>query len=149
MGRYKVTDYNEYDAGAKWRMWGNTVGLMTRIENIGASLPDIVHMSKGLIVFNELKIARSGKIKVRPFQWSMAIKARHDLHPYQWLFVVYDNVQEAYLVFTINQLKSMRLESREYGLYFDVTSAKPLYIVKDYEDFKGYISELEKLAFGD
>ena len=93
---------NEQEAGVRWKGWGDSNGIMTKIENAAStSVPDYIYMSGGLIMWMELKIRYNDRyIYGPPYQMAYAIRISHHINPWQHHYIVYRESTNTFEVFT-------------------------------------------------
>lgn len=146
---------NERDAQHLWTSYGNSHGCMTVLENVGgASVPDLLFMSGGMIMFMEMKKLYGGKyIYCGQFQWGYANKIKNQIHPYQHHYVVADleNNHIMFNIYTVPQIKTISPVSISYGskLKFSISSLVPIFVVRSESDFVNYLDYLQKMNFGE
>jgi hypothetical protein len=142
---------NEIEAGHKWMSWGNEHGVMTRLENTtAASVPDIIFMSGGLMMWMELKVLYNGRYIYSPiFQLAYATKISHHIHDWQHHYIVYDPESSVYRQYLPKQIKEAPGEpSGTKQWRTDLQTVAPKFAITNKEEFKQYLDELEKQAFG-
>jgi Holliday junction resolvase len=143
-----ITDMvTEYDIGAQWRgMLEKNGCVTTRLENTGASLPDLFFCVKGLVIFHEMKMQRGKCIYTSHFQWAWNVKHSNYLRAWQLNYVVWQNDQ--FKVFTIPQLKAAPQESASYGkIKIKIDELIPVFVVENDYECSEFVESILNQAF--
>lgn len=146
MGFVDIAD--EMEASNLWCGWGNMSGVMTRLENTaGASIPDIIFMSGGLMMWMEVKYQRGDFIYSPAYQLAYMVRVSNQLNDWQHHYVVYST--DRFKIYTGRQIKSAPSEVRGNKVRHDVSKLKPVFEVVNHADFEKYRDYLEKVHFGE
>lgn len=143
---------NEHEC---WGLLGyklNTFGVATRLENSAASsVPDVLFMTGGLMMFIEMKVDYAGKIYVPPFQFSYGVRIANQIKDHMHWVAVWVDKYEGFAMFTFKRLRSMPCESKNGKLVFDWAdvwnSMKTQFVIKDLESCELFIDTILRLEF--
>ena len=104
-------------------------GIPSRIENsIGSGLPDVVYVVARHIIFIELKVVRSGKIFLRPFQYSYAMRVQPHINNSHMWYLCDD--KDVYKLFTFRKLKEFIIGDSNSGkITVNVRGIKPDFVL--------------------
>lgn len=83
---------------AKIKPWLSTWGYSSRVENaVGSGMPDVIYATKRGVMYIELKIEHSGKIKLEPYQLAFATKClKFTPQGFYWFCVWRKDIVEVY-----------------------------------------------------
>ena len=140
---------NESGLWDKLRPWLSNYGVPTRIESaVTSGLPDIIYSSGGTLILLELKIERSGTIKMPIFQYSWARKNSHQLAPhYHWVAVLPETSSEVKFYKFETLLPHIVSNENQRTMYAYTDSVGCDYLVNKMADVSDWLSYIEEAEF--
>jgi hypothetical protein len=142
---------NEHEAWQTMSPYLNNFGIATRLENAAAaSVPDVLYITGGLMIFIELKINHGGHFYMNPFQWAYGNRIRHHLRPHFHWVAVWD---DGFRMFSFLRVRQMSNESRGHKLKFHwqpIWEKMPTkFHLQRENDYKNWLDAILKLEFGE
>lgn len=142
---------NEREAQHVWTSYGNAHGHMTVLENIGgASVPDLLFIRNGMIMFMEMKKLYTAKyIYCGRYQWAYAIKIKSQIRTHQHHYVVADPKTNppTFRIYTVPQLNTLSPMSNGAKLCFTLSGLEPVFVVRNRDEFIDYLRFLDSQHF--
>lgn len=137
----------EYDVSTQWRSMLEKNGCVTtRLENTGASLPDLFFCVKGLVIFHEMKMQRGKVIYTSAFQWAWNVKHSNYLRVWQLNYIVWQAGQ--FKCYTIPQLKAAPQKGIGYGkIKVKIDDIIPVFTVENEYECHEYVESVLDQAF--
>lgn len=138
---------NEHDAWQNLRPKLNTFGVATRLENAAAaSVPDILYLTGGLMMFIELKVNYSGRIYFNHFQLGYGVRISHHIKPHNhWVFI-WDDAVEGFRAYTFKDIRSMPMETVNDRISI-VWEFDRFFALKQMDTYKEWLDHVNKLEF--
>ena len=121
---------------AKIKPWFDKHGVPARVENsAGSGMPDMIYCTKQVIMYIELKIIKSGKIHLRPYQYAYATRVLPHIDTHLYWFMCYQD--DHIRMYTFDVLRDYVVKEQSKGkVTIDVSGIQPdakIYSIRDFE----------------
>ena len=138
----------EHDLWGKIREPLNRHGVATRLENAAAmSVPDILFVSGGAMVFIEMKIVYGEKVYMPIFQHSYGKRISHYINDFMHWVAAWDDEAGSIRMYTFRQVSTCPISASGNKLTFNISQCKPKYILTRPESWSLWVDELMKKLF--
>lgn len=143
---------NEHDAWQNMKPYLDNFGVPTRLENsAAASVPDVLFICGGLMMFIELKVDYSGYFYMPPFQFAYANRIKHHLRPHFHWIAVWNHDNNGFMMFAFQRVLTMPRDTKGHKLRFHWEPVwekmKTKFLLYSAETYDEWIKAIMKLEF--